>query len=70
MKHSVSKATSNVAMLYRHGRKPSDTEIREAYRELVAAKIERSIIRSHVLGMPLDATRCSYLIELLETNSA
>ena len=41
----------------------------DAYRELVAANIEKAIVHGNVRGLPLDAARSAYLRELLSSNT-
>lgn len=69
MRHSVSRASSTIAMLHRHGRTPSEEEVLEAYRELVAAKIERCIVEADPRGLPLDEARTSGLVDALLRHS-
>lgn len=70
MRHSVSRASSAIAMLHRHGRTPTDGEVLDAYQELVAAKIERCIVEADPRGLPLDAARVSGLMDtLLQTTT-
>lgn len=70
MRYSLSKATSSVAMLRRHGRLPTDDQVKDAYRELVAANIEKCIMEAHPLGLPLDPERGEYLNVLLASRTA
>lgn len=65
MRYSITKATSTVAMLRRHGRTPTDDEVLEAYRDLVAAKIERCLLETDERGWPLDGDRAAYLVMLI-----
>lgn len=65
MRHSVSRATSSIAMLRRHGRIPTDEEVLEAYRELAVAKIEQCLRDVDERGLPLDLERSAYLQKLL-----
>lgn len=69
MRYTLSRATSAVAMLRRHGRVPTDDEIREAYRDLAAAHVEACIAKVDRRGLPLDAERARYLVDLILSHS-
>ena len=69
IKHTISAASSIVARLHRHGRTPTEAQVLDAYRELVAANIEKAITQGNARGLPLDAARSAYLRELLSRNT-
>ncbi len=65
MKHPMGRALSQVGMLRRHGRTPTPEEVTEAYRELAAAKIEKTLSMLDPRGLPLDEERATYLRGLI-----